>query len=118
PDGTRLATGSRDTTIVLWDVTKLRPQAAVVPATADALPRLWADLGLDPRSAHTAIWTLAAAPKVSLPFLADRLSGRPAPRLRPVADLIAELGHERFAIREQASLELVAWGNSARAALG
>src|SRR5262249_10317947 len=76
PDGRTLATGSLDTTILLWDLASLAPggrppRRDLARADMDAL---WADLaGNDAAAAYRAVWTLAAAPSQSVPWLRQRL---------------------------------------------
>jgi RNA polymerase sigma factor (sigma-70 family) len=109
PDGSYLAGGLQDSTILVWDV---RPSArparlATKKLQAAELEGLWADLAGDAPKAHRAIWTLVAASKQSVPFLRARL--------KPVAVLanagqvqqwIADLDSEKFAVRQAAKKEL------------
>src|SRR5437660_1429275 len=76
PDGKVLASGSHDTTVLLWDVaaasraTRRRP-ADLSPSQAQSL---WDDLaGSDAAKAYRAIWALADAPGQSMRFLEERL---------------------------------------------
>ena len=79
-DGRRVASGSEDTTILVWDATGgARADAAL---SAEQLQTLWRDLiDDDAKRAYRALWQLALSPKHSLPFLAERL--QPAVPLDP-----------------------------------
>ena len=81
------------------------------------LELLWADLaGEDARTAHAAVWTLAATPE-AVPFLKDRL--QPAREVPPerMRQLLTDLDSATFAIREAASKELERLGDRAKPAL-
>jgi RNA polymerase sigma factor (sigma-70 family) len=120
PDGSLLATGSRDTTALVWDA--LNP-GGEPPAAADLSPReleaLWADLaGEDAPRAYRAIRVLVAAPGQAIPFLRKRLRPAAAPDPKQLARLIADLDDdEQFAVREKATRELEKLGRLARPAL-
>jgi RNA polymerase sigma factor (sigma-70 family) len=120
PDGKTLASGQRDTTVLLWDLAPARDRGAL-PARelgAKDLERLWADLaGADARQAHAALWALVAAPEQAVPFLKEHL--RPAAPTDPkrIQQLIADLDSESFAARESAARELRAVGEEAEPAL-
>jgi hypothetical protein len=118
PDGTRLASGSLDTTILIWDPAALLRgrQKAERSLTEAALAERWADLsGRDAARAYRAIGALATAPGSSLPFLKERL--RPAVGDPSIARLVADLDSTDFAVRERASRELAQRGEAARMAL-
>src|SRR5262249_13318114 len=71
PDGRLLATGSQDTTVLIWDVLNVNGEP---PAAAKLSPKeleaLWADLaGADAAQAYRAIRALVAAPAAAVPFL-------------------------------------------------
>jgi hypothetical protein len=91
---------------LLWDVTgcaRVPPQALA----AKERDRLWELLRTDDAAAaHRALWTLAALPRDSLPFLREQL-----PAARPLdpkrfAALVADLDNESFAVRQRATEEL------------
>jgi RNA polymerase sigma factor (sigma-70 family) len=106
-DGRKLASGSQDTTVLVWDVTG-RLQDGKLPAAAltqAQLDQAWDDLGQDGTKAHRAIWTLIAAPKQVVPFLKKQL--RPVEfDAKKLAQWIAELNHEKFQVRAKAQAEI------------
>jgi WD40 repeat protein len=108
PDGRRLASGSADQTILLWEVNP--PVAAESLPVAD-LPGLWANLAsADASRAHQAMRRLRADPARAVTMLAERL--RPVPTADPkeVSRLIKLLDDEDFATRERARTALEAFG--------
>jgi WD40 repeat protein len=119
PDGRLLATGSQDSTVLIWDVLNLNGEP---PAAGRLSPReledLWADLaGADAARAYRAIRALAAAADDAVPFLRQRLPPAAVPDPNHLARLLADLGADRFAVREQATRELEKLGPLARPAL-
>jgi hypothetical protein len=93
------------------------------PAEQEAgkgLEPLWTDLlSPDPASAYEAIAALVAVPKQAVPFLKERLLAPPPPPpdLQQVAQWIADLGSDRFAVRQKATKELEKLGPAAEPAL-
>jgi hypothetical protein len=121
PDGKTLAAAEGpDTTIRLWDVSSLtRPRKRPAGGFTDKeLAVLWADLaGADAAKASQASWTLAAAPRQAVPWLADRLQPVTAPDAKQLARLIADLDSDEFAVRQQATTALKGLGEAAGPAL-
>jgi WD40 repeat protein len=120
PDGKTLASGSNNTTVVLWDLTRLpgepRP-AARLPAEKRAA--LWDDLAsADAATGYRAVLRLAAAPE-AVALLRERL--RPVPRddgeAARVQRLIRRLDDDDFEERERAERALGRLGRSCRPAL-
>ncbi|HEY7424440.1 MAG TPA: sigma-70 family RNA polymerase sigma factor [Gemmataceae bacterium] len=121
PDGRRLASGSFDTTVLIWDVTgrfqdgRLRP----VQLSDKEQEKLWTDLADDDAGrAGRSLWTLAAAPAQTVPLLAKRLrpaSARVAPEV--IAKLIRDLDDDAFTVRLKARKELQKLGADAEPAL-
>jgi WD40 repeat protein len=113
PDGKRLATGGPDSTVLVWDVAGPDAERAE-RLTAEQLEKLWADLGSDnAATADRAIRALLAAPGDALPFLKARLL--PAPVLSPErqAEVLRDLDHPRYQVRDRATNELARLGELA-----
>jgi hypothetical protein len=127
---TRLRQGNRvtaeidrgDGTVLLWDVADLSRQAAenrLLRLTGLELYGLWADLGGAAAKAHDALWKLARCPE-AVPYLRARLPQVPPPdeqQRQRIERLIADLGSEQFAVRQQAEHGLQELGETAGAAL-
>jgi WD40 repeat protein len=108
PDGRRLATGFKDTTVLVWDIApglQRGPRSAKVLGQKD-LEQLWSDLAADDTAkAYRAIWTLASAPDQAVPFVKGRL--KPASdNGKRIAKLIVDLNSEQFTTRNAALAEL------------
>src|SRR5262249_12143578 len=86
--------------------------------SAEELESLWADLsGPDGVRAYRAVLRLGAAGPRGAEFLEGRLKKGTDPDERRIAQLIADLDHEEFGRREQASRDLEALGGKAGPAL-
>jgi hypothetical protein len=120
PDGRSLASGSADSSGLVWDLTGRQHEGRLAPAklAPQDLEVTWTDLaGADAAKSYRSLWLLAAAPEQALPLL--------RPLLRPVAvvpaerlkRLIADLDDDDFEVRERASAELAKLGGSAEGAL-
>jgi hypothetical protein len=104
PNSKVLASGSMDTTILLWDLTG---QIAEPTVRNKNLETLWADLaGPDAAVGFRAIQSLAAVPGESVPFLQARL--HPVASLDPgqVSRWISNLDSNQFQVRKNATTEL------------
>lgn len=120
PDGRNLASGQRDTTALLWDVSPILPETNRKPATLtpEALAKLWTELqSSDAAPAHAALWGLAAAPQSATTFLKDRLPPVPKVTEEKLRELIADLDAAAFDKREAASKALLLLGSDALPAL-
>jgi WD40 repeat protein len=108
-DGNTLASGSWDSTAVLWDLASPmsdRPGLAAAPSTK-GLEGSWTALGSgDAGKADDAIRRLVTAPGQSVRFPQGRLRPVSLASAQGVARLISELGSEPFADRQQAAREL------------
>lgn len=116
PDNSVLASGSSDTTTVLWNTARIRPTRPILgePSTPAQVERLWASLAQGAESANVAVWALASEPKLALDIISRNMTEPAAPKLRAIMELIAELDHDKFTIRERATRDLKAWGELAR----
>jgi hypothetical protein len=120
-NGKCVATGSADTTVLLWDAAALRkdmPERAAAELPDGMTDTLWADLaGEDASKALKAVLGLAGDPKRAVPVLAERL--KPAAPIDPqkLGQWVADLESDRFAVRQEASANLVKAGEQAVPAL-
>jgi hypothetical protein len=118
-DGKLLATGSTDTTILLWELDKLPPAPALAAEpTARDLDALWDDLGSDdPARGYKALWKLLASPKQTLAYLDGKLQPVGEPDAKKLAKLIDDVGSDDAAARKAATAELEQFGSLATPAL-
>jgi RNA polymerase sigma factor (sigma-70 family) len=106
PDGTKLASSSVDTTGLVWKMPSL-PQPEQTTLMPADLEKRWADLAsADAQAAYQAIAVFAAAPGQAVPFLGEKLKPAAAPDAKLVAQLIADLDSNNFAVREKATAAL------------
>jgi hypothetical protein len=115
PDGTALASGLADGTVLVWDTTAVLKKRATSPAplTAEGLDALWADLAdKDTARAYRAIAALVGAPGQSAPFLGKQFAGTDA--ARQAKKLLADLDSDDFQVRQQATEELGRLGERVR----
>jgi WD40 repeat protein len=120
PDGRRLAMANDDSSVLIWDLAALPqrdPHRVLAPwparkvLNARDLETTWTLLaGTDAVKAQQAIWSLAAAPQLAVPFLHKHLRPVAAPRPDAVPSLIADLDSEDFATRQKASADLARLG--------
>jgi RNA polymerase sigma factor (sigma-70 family) len=116
-DGTRLVSGSEDTTALIWDLTgKLgAPVRWAASLTAEELETSWADLaGADAGRAYQVIQRLALTPAQAVGLLRPRLQPVPRADEKRVARLIADLDSDQFAVRNEAEKELDKLGEAAK----
>jgi hypothetical protein len=117
PDGSRLASASQDTTVLVWDLTDRHGQPPA-EVSRQQLEALWQDLaGEDAGKAWRAVWTLAAAPGQAVPWCRQHLEPVRAIEPETLARRIADLGDARFATRKKAMEDLEKWGEAAEPAL-
>jgi hypothetical protein len=115
-----LISGGADTTALLWDVKTLidlgRPRRETV---ADAARKaLWKDLAeADSARAYQAIEKLALTPGPTVAFLQTQLQPVASISVEQVNRLLADLGHDQFDVRRQATQELERLNTVAEAGL-
>jgi len=103
-DGRLMATASADTTALLWDLWAL-PLVGELAKKPD-LETLWSDLASpDAKAAYRAIARWQQMGARAAVALATRL--KPA-NMPPVQKLLADLGDDKFRVRERATVELAA----------
>jgi RNA polymerase sigma factor (sigma-70 family) len=120
PDGRLLVAASEDAPCLIWDVTGRSPAGRLTPETLSParLEECRAALhGNDARAAYQALWTLVAAPRQSVPFLAGKLRPVEAPEPTRLSRLVAGLDADAFSDREQAEADLAKLGETVEPAL-
>ncbi|HLN32723.1 MAG TPA: sigma-70 family RNA polymerase sigma factor [Gemmataceae bacterium] len=116
PDGTRVISGSDDTTALVWDLTGKLAAGDTwgKPLSTKDIEAAWVDLaGDDAAHAYDAILRLSAAPREPITFLGHHLNPVPAVDDKRLTRLIADLDAEKFSVRQQAAQELEALGEAA-----
>jgi WD40 repeat protein len=121
PNGRLLASGSTDTTSVLWDVTgRLQNgKLALVSLPSQKCQTLWEDLGgTDATRATHALWEMVAAGNEGVAFLHTRLHPVASPASKEtISSLLVDLDSADYAIRSRATGELLRLGELAEPAL-
>src|SRR5262249_2976000 len=113
-DGRLLATGARDTTVLVWDVTGRLQDGRLARAelTPKQIDEEWQALaGDDTARAHRAIWTLVAGGKSAITGLGERLRPAAVIPAERVDRLLIDLESKQFAIRKKAEEQLKALGD-------
>ena len=120
PDGKRLLTASVDGTAMMWDIREalagIKPTTA--PARKDDLAKAWEALAeADAAAADEAFYRLAEGGTAAVGLLAERMSPVAGPAPATIRKLLAELGHEQYGVRKQATDALAQLGPLAEPAL-
>jgi WD40 repeat protein len=109
PDGRRLLSADRHTTILVWDVTAIpgRAPRPAKPLDRQSLSSHWTALaGADAEAAFRAMIRLADDPERGVAFLGERLLSATTPDPDTVRGWINGLDDARFAERERAFRQL------------
>jgi WD40 repeat protein len=118
-DGRCLASGSADTSALIWDVSDLgeRPRPSDARLSENDLAACWAQLAdNDAAKAFTAICRLSASPASTIGYLEKNLKPAAAVDSTRIDGWIADLDHNQFKRRQQASQELERLGELAEPA--
>jgi len=117
PDGKQLASASADTTVLVWDMTRVKVHAGLLQQAlaATELKSLWGQLANEhAMEACKAMRKFVSAPGQSVAFLDEQL--QPV-SFSHVEDLVLNLDSDRFPVRAQASKELETLGQEAEPVL-
>ncbi|HEV3256788.1 MAG TPA: hypothetical protein VG013_07915 [Gemmataceae bacterium] len=117
PDGNTLASGSADTSVLLWDVGRLKAQLPRTNRGRGELTQLWKDLGGEAGSAYKAAWMLCRARNAAIRFLREHFKPRSAPDPELLERLIGDLDAKQFATRESAVEQLAKLDRAAEPAI-
>jgi WD40 repeat protein len=108
-DGKRLLTSSWDLTALVWDISLAGFAAKQAgPLTAEEQAKVWGKLlDADAGASYQAMATLAAHPKIAVALVAAGVKRvTKSPDDATLDRLVAELGDDKFAVRERAAREL------------
>jgi hypothetical protein len=113
PDGSRLASGLRNGSVLIWDVPNLPSRPPAQSQTREELELLWADLAGETPKARRAVWSLVGAGAESVIFLRGRLRPATEADAEPIRKSIADMDSDKFAVRQQAAQRLTQMGEPA-----
>ncbi len=115
-DGRRAASGSDDTTALVWDLTGTRRWPGV--PTPRQRRDLWRQLGsLEAAKGYEAVCRLANDPAGTLPLLGRDLTAGPRADRKRIAGLLEDLDSDDFGTRKKAEEALAKLGESAEQSL-
>jgi RNA polymerase sigma factor (sigma-70 family) len=115
-DGRRVASGSCDSTVLVWDLPlALRPAGDSGDREVAAS---WEDLASgDAGRGYAAVWQLAGAPAAAVPFLRERLKPTTEEEVNKIPRYIRDLDSDTFVVRQKAQQQLERLGPAAESAL-
>jgi RNA polymerase sigma factor (sigma-70 family) len=107
-DGSRLISGSGDSTALVWDVgNRFDARNASAALKTAEVESLWADLASkDAARAYRAIHRFALSPSSAIPFMRNHLCPVPLVDEKRIARLLADLDSDDFTARQKATAEL------------
>jgi hypothetical protein len=107
-DGKTLVSGSSDTTLLVWETLATSDRRGVgKPLGRGQLEACWKTLADGTaQQAWEAIRTLIRSPRDTVGFLGQRLEAVPAVAPGRVAELVGQLGSDKFQLRQRAFQEL------------
>jgi RNA polymerase sigma factor (sigma-70 family) len=111
PESRRLASGSTDTTVLIWDVAGLTADRAA--PSEQALAQLWEDFSADAPRAYAAVCQGAAAGNAAVTTLEGKLKPVASVDVRKFNEWVRQLDSEQFADRDRARKALADLGMAA-----
>jgi WD40 repeat protein len=112
-DGRKLITGMDDTTVLIWPL----PDKLFARPTGQVQDYWAALLDDNARRGRDAIWALVAMPEQTVPLLRNRLQPFTSGDAAKMRQWIADLGSDKFVVRQTADKELEKTGESAMEAI-
>ncbi len=114
-DGRRLASGSEDTTALIWNMSPSIPANQKLPKlTSIRFAKLWHALGLkDAKKAYIAIKELVQHGDTAKKLILDKLRERVTVTSQDIQRTIRLLDHTKYVYRERAMIRLVSLGQNA-----
>src|SRR5262249_34918070 len=107
PDCKHLASGSDDTTALLWDLSLIALSGSNGARPPADLAAGWEELASeDGKKAYQALWSLAARSDETVGFLKDRLQAAAPGDAKRIDQLMGQLDSDDFDVRERATREL------------
>jgi WD40 repeat protein len=112
PNGKTLASASDDTTALLWDMTRIvRPAPAAKAPQAGDLEKWWEVLAdSDAAKAFAAMGDFAATPRDAVAWIKSHVPAAVPLDTKRALELIQQLDHDQFKVREKAYNELFKLG--------